>query len=338
VPSVASKLAYRIGLAVAEPILLASGTLSVSLTASIGIAVTRERPSAADLIHEADAAMYEAKAAGPGRYVMHSELSEDEQRSRRGTERRLFEALARQEFSVYYQPITDPAGVLVAVEALLRWEHPTRGVVPAAEFIDIAESTGAIVPIGHWVIRQAAAQLARWRSAHPAHAPRLVLCNLGPRELIDADLPRVVAAALAEARLEPSDLGLEIIENHLADPRLLQAASYLQSLGHPLAIDDFGTGYSSLARLVDIPVTYLKIDRSLITGLPDDRRSQTLVRAILTIARELHVDVISEGIETRGQADHLIAAGSALLQGYLIGAPMPADELTALLRSADPAS
>lgn len=323
VDAVISKLADRINLAIAEPI--TTDSVTVSITASVGIAVTRDRPSAADLIHEADTAMYEAKARHPGGYVVRNSITEADLAGRRSLERRIFEALDRGEFRVFYQPILDRAGRVFAVEALLRWAHPVDGILPAAAFIDIAEATGVIVPIGHWVIRQVLADLEQWRTDDPAAAPEMVLCNLSPRELIAPDLPDVITQALARHHLTPADLGVEILETHLATPRLFDAVRRLQTEGHPLAIDDFGTGHSSLARLIDIPVSYLKIDRSLVAGLPDDPRAQRLLRAVMTIAADLDVAVISEGIETQAQADYLDHAGSHLFQGYHLGRPAPAD-------------
>lgn len=326
---VATRLAERLGAVIAEPMVF--GDITVTLTASIGVAVTDGRPSAADLIHHADTAMYEVKAAGGSGFVIREALSDADLVDRRSLERRLFEALERGEFEVHYQPVFDRQGEMAAVEALLRWRHPTEGMIPADEFIAVAEATGAVVPIGHWVIRESLRQLTVWRDTHPGTAPALVFCNLSPRELIAPDLPDVVAAALAEHGLAPRHLGLEILENDLAAPRLSPAVRSLQEAGHPLAIDDFGTGYSSLARLVEIPVTHIKIDRSLVAGLPGDVRSQTLIRAVMTIADSLDVEVISEGIETAEQAAYLHGVGCTFFQGYHLGRPMSADAIAELL-------
>lgn len=197
--------------------------------------------------------MYEAKNRRPGGMIVRNGIIEGELAARRTSERRIFEALDRGEFRVFYQPILDRAGALFAVEALLRWAHPNEGVLAAAAFIDIAEATGAIVPIGRWVIRQALADLEQWRVTAPTTAPHMVLCNLSPRELIAPDLHDVITEALFRHHLLPVDLGVEIVETNLTAPRLFEAARRLHEAGHPLAFDDFGTGQSSLARLIDIP-------------------------------------------------------------------------------------
>ncbi|WP_157970599.1 putative bifunctional diguanylate cyclase/phosphodiesterase [Nakamurella deserti] len=319
-------LADRIRAAVARPIVVEG--VSVTVTASIGVAITTDRPSVAELIHDADMAMYEAKALGPGGTVTHSDPRHLDGHRRHSLERRLFDALRREELTVLYQPIVAPDATVVAVEALLRWQRPGDTLVAAADFIDLAQSTGVIVPIGHWVIRRALTDLRHWRDTAPGTAPDTVWCNLSPRELVAPDLPGVIRDALADVGLHPRHLGVEILEQHLTDVRAVAALAALRAAGHPLAIDDFGTGYSSLSRLVDLPVTHLKIDRSLVAGLPDHERSRTLTRAVLTIADELGVTVVSEGIETQAQAAYLTAAGTHLLQGFLYSRPSSADTIT----------
>jgi EAL domain-containing protein (putative c-di-GMP-specific phosphodiesterase class I) len=304
----------------------------VTVSCSVGIAVTADHPSAADLIHQADMAMYEAKTLGPGRVVIHGgAVTSPDPHSRRSTERRLFQALHHGEFQVHYQPIVEPDGRIAAVEALLRWQHPERGLLPAADFIQAAEATGAIVAIGRWVLTQALHDLHHWQQTTPRTAPELVFCNLSPRELTAQDLPEVIDTTLRRHHLTPSHLGIEIVEADLADTRLTQAVQQLNDTGHAIAVDDFGTGYSSLSRLIDLPAAYLKIDRSLVTGLPGDHRSRTLIDAVLTIARRLQITVISEGIETPEQAAYLTTAGSHLLQGHLFAPALPAPQIQELL-------
>lgn len=326
---VTSALAERVRTVITEPIMV--GGPAVSITASIGIALTTDRPSVADLIHRADMAMFEAKAQGPGGTIIHADPAPADQQLQQQTELRLFEAFRRTEFEVYYQPVYSSDMTLVAVEALLRWNHPTDGVISAAEFIDTAVAIGLIVPLGQWVIRQALQQLRRWRDVAPNTAPQLVWCNLGPLELVAPDLTDVISTSLRELHLLPRDLGIEVLESYLDDPRLTASVATLRAAGHPLALDDFGTGYSSLSRLVDLPVSHLKVDRSLVTDLPDGQRSRTLVSAVMTIASNLNVTVISEGIETSAQAEYLAAAGSHLFQGYHFGRPMAARRITDLL-------
>ena len=322
-----NQLGERIRSAVSEPIHLDQAELILS--ASIGIAVTGEQPSAAELIHLADEAMYRAKAAGRNRVAVHRHVPQvaAEQRS---LERRLFRAVDRDELRLHFQPIVSPAGRIVAVEALVRWQHPELGLLTAAQFVEVAESTGAIVAIGRWVIRMASAQLRDWQLLLGADAPEIVFCNVSPRELASADLPDVLASSLARHGLRPGALGLEVLEANLADPRMISVLTRLQRSGHPLAVDDYG-GYSSLSRLIDLPVAFVKVDRSLVARLPDDARSRAIVKAVVALAGDVDLRVISEGIETGPQAEYLRSAGSHLLQGYFFGRPTTAADLTAVL-------
>ncbi len=316
-------LGERIRNAIGEPI--AIDQTSVSVSASIGAALTGEQPSAAELIHLADTAMYEAKAAGRNRVVVYQHRPHAAT-DRRNMEQRLFQAITGEQLLLHYQPIVAADGRIAAVEALVRWEHPELGLIPAADFVDLAYSTGIIVAIGHWVIQSAVRQLSQWRQELPEVAPDVIFINLSPRELISADLPDVMQAALRAHHLEPKHIGIEILETNLTDARLVDILTLLQRRGHPLAIDDFGIGYSSLSRLIDLPVNYVKIDRTLTAKLPDDPRSRAIIKAVLALAADLNLQVISEGIENQRQADYLSAAGSHLLQGYHYASPMTADD------------
>lgn len=323
-----TRLGDRIRETVTEPIIIDS--TQVSVTASVGIAVTAEQPTAAAMIYSADVAMYEAKAAGRDRVVLHRYTAHANTR-RRDLERQLVRALDLGELLVYYQPVVDPAGAVTAVEALIRWQHPTLGLLDAGDFIDVAEASGAIVPIGMWLIRQAMQQLHIWNQELPAAAPRVMFCNFSPQQLLVPTLGKFLASAMAECQLAPGRIGIEILEVALADPRLVEVLTALQRGGHPLAVDDFGTGYSSLSRLIDLPVAYVKIDRSLVTKLPHEQRARAIIKAVLALAADLTITVISEGVETSAQADYLRRAGTDLLQGFHFGRPMPADELTSAL-------
>ena len=320
-----TRLGERVREAVSEPIIIDRTQLSV--TASIGIAVTAEQPPAVAMIHSADVAMYEAKAAGRDRVVLHRYTAHADTR-RRDLERQLLRALDLGQLLVHYQPVVDPAGAVTAVEALIRWQHPTLGLLDAGDFIDVAEASGAIVPIGMWLIRQAMQQLHMWNQDLPALAPQVMFCNFSPQQLLVPTLGKFLASAMAEFQLVPDRIGIEILEADLADPRLVEVLTALQRGGHPLAVDDFGTGYSSLSRLIDLPVAYVKIDRSLVTKLPDEQRARAMIKAVLALAADLNITVISEGVETPAQADYLRQAGTDLLQGFHFGRPMPADQLT----------
>jgi diguanylate cyclase (GGDEF)-like protein len=320
-------LGERIRTALAAPIVVDGRQCAIS--ASIGIAVTSGHVSAADLMHAADAAMYAAKFQGRDRVVVS--MLDAAGIDRHMLERQLFGVVERGELELHYQPIVAPDGRLQAAEALVRWRHPDLGLLPAADFVELAEATGAIVAMGHWVIGRAAADLADWRRRFANLAPRKIFVNLCPLELVSSDLPAVLDAALAGNGLQPSDLTIELLESTMSDGRLLPAIIGLGERGHPLAIDDFGTGYSSLHRLVELPVTYLKVDRSVISGLPDDQRSISLIRAVTTIADSLGLTVICEGVETRDQILPIEKSGVPLLQGYCFGHPMPAEQLTATI-------
>ena len=255
----------------------------------------------------------------------------------------LARALQRQEFVLHYQPQVDArTGGIVAVEALVRWLHPLRGLVAPAHFIPLAEETGLIVPLGAWVLRAACRQARAWRAQG---LPILrVAVNLSARQLGDERLVEKVDAALRDAGIEAPSLELEITESLVAkDPE--QAVRLLRELcarGVRLMVDDFGTGYSSLAHLKRFPLDGLKIDRAFVKNLPADRRDASITRAVISMAHELGLCVVAEGVESAEQLAFLTAHGCDFLQGYHLGAPMPAERLPGALarheaRAASPA-
>jgi diguanylate cyclase (GGDEF)-like protein len=327
------KLGERIIAEIARPITVDAGP-PVVMGASIGIAVTAAQPSVADFIHDADQAMYAAKNRHRNRIVVHHHPHHTTANSRRTLERQIFGALDRDELRVFFQPIVSAANRVVAVEALLRWQHPTSGLLPASDFIDFAASTGTIVRIGQWMIGEVARQLRAWSDAFPDTAPTTVFLNLSPLELIDQGLNTAIEEALRDHRLPAAALGIEITENALADTRVQPSAAYYQAKGHALALDDFGTGYSSLARLIELPVTYLKLDRLLVARLPGDPQARALLQAILVIADTMNLKVIGEGVENDEQAAYLTRAGCDLQQGFHHGRPQSAADLTRLLQTA----
>ena len=311
------------------------GEERIRITGSIGAVSTVDCPAATELIHDADIAMYQAKTAGRDRVVLQSSATRSPSiRRRRHLERDLLHAVERQELYVHYQPIMTATGELAAVEALVRWNHPEHGLLTATDFIDLAYDNGSIVDIGRWVVHRACRQLQEWRSTM-ADPPGVLFCNLSPQELASPELPALLQTTLTETGLSPGHLGLEILEADFAHGHLIDLLGAFRDGGHPLAVDDFGTGYSSLARLVELPLNYVKIDRSFVGKLPHDVRSRRLVSAIVTIARQLDITIIAEGIETREQADFLIGAGCHLLQGFHLGPPAPADEVFAACGASD---
>lgn len=329
--NILTSLGNRVREALAEPIRI--NRSDVRVTGSIGIAVTAEQPSAAEMIHSADLALYEAKAAGRNRVVLHRHAP-PATTGHRDLQRQLFQGIERRELLVYYQPIVTPSRTITAVEALIRWQHPSLEMLNAAEFIEPAETSGSIVAIGTWLLRQVMQQLKVWTLQQPSTAPQVVFCNFSPQQLFVPTLVQFLTQSLADHQISPRQIGVEILEADLADPRLVDVLTTLQQNGHPLAVDDFGTGYSSLSRLIDLPVAYVKIDRSLVTKLPGEPRARAMIKAVLALAADLDLTVISEGVETKPQADYLHRAGTDLLQGFYFGRPMPADDITARLSTA----
>jgi diguanylate cyclase (GGDEF)-like protein len=321
-------LGHRLDTVLSRPMHVAGSNLVVS--ASIGVAVTSDHQNAQELIGDADSAMYQAKERSRGRLVVGGRDTHSQLGAGRNLEREIEHALERSELRVYYQPIVaaDRQHSVVAVEALLRWEHPQHGLLTAGAFINLAERSGAIGAIGRWVIDQACAQLAAWQRQLGELAPQRVFVNLSPREISDASLDAALAAALDTHGVAATDLGLEIVEYNFTDSLLVPRLAEHHDRGHPLAVDDFGTGYSSLARLIDSPVNYAKIDRSFVQGLPHDKRRKTLIEAITVVAHQLGLTVVAEGVETQEQVIDLTAAGCDLLQGYHLGHPQPGPTLT----------
>jgi predicted signal transduction protein with EAL and GGDEF domain len=305
------------------------------LTASLGLTVTGPRESSPDeLLRDADAAMYRAKAQGKARCALFDDALRSEVVERLDLETGLRHALDRDELRLVYQPEVDlTTGRIVAVEALLRWAHPVHGIVSPAKFIPIAEQSGLIVPIGAWVAREACAAAARWRQT-PAGEDLTVAVNLSPRQLGSVDLLDDIALALDEAGLDASALCLEITETALmADVRsATEMLQSLKSLGVRLAIDDFGIGYSSLMHLKKLlPVDLLKIDKSFVDGLMDHGADRAIVAAVINLAAALGVDAIAEGVETREQAAALRSMSCGLAQGYHFARPVAPEEIAALL-------
>jgi EAL domain-containing protein (putative c-di-GMP-specific phosphodiesterase class I) len=249
-------------------------------------------------------------------------------RQRVHTETALARALDREELVVFYQPIVETATRRwVGVEALLRWQHPTRGLLAPAEFLDVAEQTGLIVPIGSWVLSEACEQVQRWNRDLPADEHLAVSVNLSGRQLTEPDLADSISASLRQAGIDPHALRLvlEVTETLLpadedeARRRLIE----LHDLGIQLAIDDFGTGYSSLRYVRDLPISTIKIDRSFISGLGQSDHDEAIVNAVTQLARTLGLRVVAEGVETEAQFAFLSRVGCDYSQGYLFGRPQP---------------
>ncbi len=329
-PEDAVAVADRLGALMRSPFVVEDR--EVTLTASIGIAVyPHDGNDAATLLKHADTAMYEAKKSGRDNAQLYRASLTTELLRRLDLDASLRPALDRQEFHLVYQPQIDSAtGRICAVEALIRWAHPTRGPVAPLDFIPLAEETGLIDAIGHWVLRTACADAARWNRVGP---PVKVAVNLSAREFAHPDLPERVMTVLAQSGLAPDLLELEITEgalmqNTAATQRALRT---LRSGGVQVAMDDFGTGYSSLAYLTRMPIGHIKIDKGFITGLLDGGESEAIVRAVLAMARSLDLRVTAEGVETRAQAEVLLAMSCDRLQGFHFSRPLAAEGIVALL-------
>ncbi|MEA2361377.1 MAG: hypothetical protein QOD71_522 [Thermoleophilaceae bacterium] len=311
------------------------------VSASIGIAVAegvQREPE--DLIREADAAMYRSKERGPGNYERYDEAMRARSLSRLNTESELRRALEGDELRVHYQPMValETARVL-GVEALVRWEHPERGLLPPADFITVAEETGLILPLGEWVLNEACRQAATWHAERPGEPPLGISVNVSSSQ-VGVKLPALVAQVLEETGLAPSALSLEVTESVLVDDAesTMQVLRELKALGLKLVLDDFGTGYSSLAYVKRFPIDVLKIDRSFVSDIGTEDHDTTIVEAIISMARGLRVGVIAEGVETPVQASALQTLGCTLAQGYYYARPMPADELALVLDGPLPAA
>lgn len=303
------------------------------ITATMGVAVYPQSGLDADtLLRNADVALYRAKEQGRNTYQFYTEGMQEREVRRLELDKDLSEALARNQFELYYQPQLDLATSRTAsVEALIRWNHPERGLVPPADFIPLAEENGRIKEIGRWVIRAACQQLQQWQDT-PLSTLGIAI-NLSGRELAEPDLPEYLAQCFREFGVEPGQLEIELTEesfianiehNHTQLQRISE-------LGVKLALDDFGVGYSSLGYLRDFTVDLIKIDRSFITHVTHKYDDSVITRAVINLAHNLGIRVVAEGVETEDQFQFLQQHQCDLIQGYLISRPVPAAELPALL-------
>ncbi|HLT99537.1 MAG TPA: EAL domain-containing protein [Burkholderiaceae bacterium] len=317
---------HRIMSAVSRPLRL--GTQRFHPTASVGIAI---HPQDGDdpevLIKHADMAMYAAKNMGRNTAQFFSEKLMKQAMQRVTLEADLHSALANQEFELHYQPqISLADGRLTGVEALVRWRHPTRGLVPPGEFIALAEETGLIIPLGDWILRTACKQAAKWRAQ--GMQPMRMAVNLSARQFRERELPVTIQCVLRDTLLDPSYLELELTESLLAED--VEAANHalrtLKKIGVTLSLDDFGTGYSSMAQLKNFPLDIMKIDRSFVSDIEAEHSGGAIVRAIIKLAHNLGMIALAEGVETAGQHDFLKEHGCDVIQGYLISRPLPAAE------------
>jgi len=325
--------AERIVTAFAEPFTLAAG--SVLSTATIGVATTEESADVDELLRHADLALYAAKAAGKRQWRRYQPILSAGMIRRRVVQAALETAVKNSEFSLVYQPIVDLAsGQVAGFESLVRWRHAQWGMMQPSQFIELAEETGHIVPLGSWVLRQAATIVAQWIRRNTRPVPLYVSVNVSARQFRDPGFVDGVRRVLAETGLAPSALMLELTESVLLrrDERIYHYLRELKAIGVRLAMDDFGTGYSSLSYLRELPFDVLKIDKSFIDGIATSDQGLALVEGINRIAGMLDLSVIAEGIEAEVQRDLLVSMGCRYGQGYLLAMPVEADQAEALLR------
>jgi diguanylate cyclase (GGDEF)-like protein len=329
----ASIVASRLLYALQDPIVIDGRELLVH--ASIGVAdseLARSR-HAEDLLRDADLAMYLAKSSGRNRFVTYTAGVDKTVRQRAELGSDIRHALEADELELYYQPVVlGSDGSLVGVEALLRWHHPVRGLVPPVEFIPLGEETGDIRAIGAWVLRTAAAQVSEWQRTLPGCRDLGLAVNLSPVQMRGDDLVGMVTTILHAAGLDPRYLTVEVTESMLLLD--LEAARHqldaLRALGVRVAIDDFGTGYSSLSYLAKLPADVVKIDRSFVKDLESRSNASVLVQAVIDMATALHLDIVAEGVEEEPQQIALNELGCPHSQGYLFSPALPATDFAAL--------
>ncbi len=336
-PSDAGRVAERIEEALSFPVDLAGAEVTTS--ASMGIvtsSMAHEQPE--QLLRSADMAMYRAKAAGRARYEMFDRAMHTDALARLRLETDLRRAVERSEFRLHYQPLVSlRTGRVTGLEALVRWEHPERGLVQPADFIPVAEETGLIVPIGRWVLAEACRQLAAWQRLHPRDDALTIGVNLSVKQFSQPDLMDQITQAIVASGVAANCLRLEITESAIIEKGRYATSilAQIRQLGAQVYLDDFGTGYSSLSYLHGLPIDAIKIDRMFVSNMDTDEKNLRLVRTILTLARIVGVRAEAEGIGTAEQLRELRSLDCEQGQGYLFSAPIPADAVGDLLL-ADP--
>jgi diguanylate cyclase (GGDEF)-like protein len=328
----ATRIAERVLAALTGPVDL--GGQRVTVSASIGIATGDVAATASSLLRDADNAMYWAKGSGPGRYVVFNPQMRSAAAERRQLEADLWAAVADRQFRLVYQPVVDLGSERVTgFEALIRWDHPTLGVVLPERFLPVAEEIGLVPDIGRWVLTEACAAAAAWRRDHPAAADLSMAVNVSPSQLGLPGLIEDVRTALAASGLPPSALVLELTESVLVRDPVLAAERLheLRGLGVRVALDDFGTGYSSLSHLRQFAVDILKIDRSFVSTIDDAESMPAILRGLINLGHTLDLEIVAEGIEQERQRTHLRDGQVALAQGYLFAAPLEHTDAELLL-------
>ena len=337
-PEDATDIAQRILECLRQPRVI-NGT-EFRTTGSIGVTMyPADGDEGETLLRNADTAMYRAKERGRDNYQLYTASMNARMMERIAVEQDLRHALVRDELTLFYQPIVAvETGVITGAEALLRWRHPQRGIVPPDEFIPLAEETGLILEIGEWVLRQTCRQVRQWREQ--GLAIDIVAVNLSARQLQQEDLVERIAGILRESGVSPDSIQLEITEGAVLKnvDSAIAMLRQLGGMGIQIALDDFGTGYSSLTYLKRFPIDAVKIDRSFVRDLEYDASDATIVSTVIGMAENLHLNVIAEGVETENQLEFLRQRGCKEYQGYLFARPVPPEEFAELLRAASSAN
>jgi diguanylate cyclase (GGDEF)-like protein len=319
--------------ALSQPVALPGQEIYLSCSSGMALYPT-DGSTAEQLLLNANTALRAAKLRGQRSYLFYASSMNEHLHQRLSLEHDLRLALEREELQLYYQPqINLRTGTICGVEALIRWNHPTRGLVGPGEFIPLAEATGLIVPIGEWVLRQACAQIQAWRAA--GVQPLVVAVNLSGRQFKEPNLIAMISAVLRESQVEAAWLELEITESVMMDnlQEVNDILHQLRALGLKIALDDFGTGYSSLNYLKTFPITTVKIDQSFVHDINVEANQASIAQAIITLAHSLNLEVLAEGVETIEQQRYLQAHGCDTMQGYLFSRPLPAPQLPLFLES-----
>lgn len=309
---------------------------SVKLTTSIGISIFPKDGANFDLLlRNADSAMYLAKEFGANQFQFYTEELNQKTLKRLEQEAELRTAIEENEFVLYYQPQIDlNAEKLVSVEALIRWRHPTKGIILPLEFIPLAEETGLIFPIGEWVLRTACKQIKEWQNRGLPHIR--VAVNITTKQLRLYNLREVILDILEETGLEPQYLELELTENIIINNMdVIKTIHELKKIGVQIVLDDFGTGYSSLNYLRELPVDRLKIDQSYVQNIASNRGDDVIIQAIIAMANNLNMQVLAEGVETQNQLDFLRNQQCGEAQGFYFSKPVSAEECESLLKESD---
>ena len=334
-PSDAARVAERLHDALRSPMIIRESEVFTS--ASIGIALSgRMEEPPQHLLRSADLAMYRAKEHGRNRFEVFDPAMHTAAMERLQLEMDLRRAIERDQLLLYYQPVVSlSSGGVVAVEALIRWQHPERGLIPPLDFIPIAERTGLIAEIGRWVLTRACQQLKRWEEDFGRLAPESVWINVSPKQFAQRDLASQVRQLFQSHECEPRRIKFEITESIMLEDVELAMGTLreLRSLGVQVYMDDFGTGYSSLTYLGRLPIDGIKVDRSFVSQMGTDGRQAQLVGTIVTLIRNLGLEPIAEGVETDEQAHRLREMGCTFAQGFVFCRPLPAADLEALLRA-----